>query len=227
MREGGGGDEAVFYGHGAALLFQPGEEACPGGRGGGVKVEDVEALDASGRLRGAGKGIAITVKLCLCGIAMKNITISMDDELYRLARIKAAEQSTSISALCKAFIIRLTGSEVAESEFQRLQREEQELRAELRARRISPSTTSAVTNSTSAMRFVDTNVLLYSLDLEPAQPAKAAIAAQVLTCADLVLSVQVRAGVLRPVHPPEPPRRPATRHRRSPDPEVAPFPHPG
>ncbi len=41
---------------------------------------------------------------------MKNITISMDDELYRLARIKAAEQSTSISALCKAFIIRLTGS---------------------------------------------------------------------------------------------------------------------
>ncbi len=29
---------------------------------------------------------------------MKNITISMDDELYRLARIKAAEQSTSISA---------------------------------------------------------------------------------------------------------------------------------
>jgi predicted CopG family antitoxin len=137
MREGGGGDEAVFYGHGAALLFQPGEEACPGGRGGGVKVEDVEALDASGRLRGAGKGIAITVTLCLCGIAMKNITISMDDELYRLARIKAAEQSTSISALCKAFIIRLTGSEVAESEFQRLQREEQELRAELRARRIS------------------------------------------------------------------------------------------
>ena len=68
---------------------------------------------------------------------MKNITISMDDELYRLAQIKAAEQSTSISALFKAFIIRLTGSEVAESEFQRLQREEQELRAELRARRIS------------------------------------------------------------------------------------------
>lgn len=41
------------------------------------------------------------------------------------------------------------------------------------------------------MRFVDTNVLLYSLDLEPAQPAKAAIATQILTCADLVLSVQV------------------------------------
>ena len=67
---------------------------------------------------------------------MKNITISVDDELYRLARIKAAEQSSSISALFKTFIIRLTGREM-ESEFQRLAREEQELRAELRARRLS------------------------------------------------------------------------------------------
>ena len=41
------------------------------------------------------------------------------------------------------------------------------------------------------MRFVDANILLYSLDLEPAQPAKAAIATQILTRADLVLSVQV------------------------------------
>jgi len=30
---------------------------------------------------------------------MKNITISIDDDLYRQARIKAVEQSTSISAL--------------------------------------------------------------------------------------------------------------------------------
>ena len=50
MREGGGGDEAVFYGHGAALRFQPGEEACPSGRGRGVKVEHVKALGADGRL---------------------------------------------------------------------------------------------------------------------------------------------------------------------------------
>ena len=41
------------------------------------------------------------------------------------------------------------------------------------------------------MRFVDTNILLNSLDLEPAQPAKAAIATQILTCADLALSVPV------------------------------------
>ena len=41
------------------------------------------------------------------------------------------------------------------------------------------------------MRFVDTNILLYSLDLGPAQPAKAAVATQILTCTDLALSVQV------------------------------------
>jgi hypothetical protein len=68
---------------------------------------------------------------------MKNITVSVDDELYRLARIKAAEQSTSISALFRSFLIRLTGREGTESEFQRLEREEQELREEIRARRLS------------------------------------------------------------------------------------------
>jgi len=49
---------------------------------------------------------------------MKNITISMDDDLYGEARIKAAEQSTSISALFKNFLIRLTVGESAETEFQ-------------------------------------------------------------------------------------------------------------
>ncbi|MBP6782549.1 MAG: hypothetical protein KA152_02090 [Verrucomicrobiales bacterium] len=68
---------------------------------------------------------------------MKNITISVDDELYRLARIKAAEQSTSISALFKDYLVRLTGSDASETEFQRLEREERELREELRTRRLS------------------------------------------------------------------------------------------
>ncbi len=52
-------------------------------------------------------------------------------------------------------------------------------------------TTSTATICTTAMPFVDTNILLYSLDFEPAQPAKAAIATQILTRPDLVLSVQV------------------------------------
>lgn len=68
---------------------------------------------------------------------MKNITISVDDELYRKARIKAAENSTSVSAMFKAFLVRLTTNEGEETEFQRLEREEEELRAELRARGVT------------------------------------------------------------------------------------------
>jgi predicted nucleic acid-binding protein len=41
------------------------------------------------------------------------------------------------------------------------------------------------------MRFVDTNILIYSLDLEPASPDKTAIAKEILTGSDLALSVQV------------------------------------
>jgi len=68
---------------------------------------------------------------------MKNITITVDDELYRLARVKAAEQSTSISAIFKSFLVRLTESEGSETEFQRLQREEEELRADMRSQSLS------------------------------------------------------------------------------------------
>ena len=67
---------------------------------------------------------------------MKNITISIDDDLYGRARMKAAEQGTSISALFRDFLIRLTVGESGETEFERLAREEQELRAELGGRRL-------------------------------------------------------------------------------------------
>ena len=70
---------------------------------------------------------------------MKNVTVSIDEDLYRAARIKAAEQSTSISALFRSFLIGLTSDESAETRFQRLAREEQDLRAELRARRLGLS----------------------------------------------------------------------------------------
>lgn len=35
---------------------------------------------------------------------MKNITVAIDDEAYRAARIRAAELGTSISALVKAYL---------------------------------------------------------------------------------------------------------------------------
>ncbi len=56
---------------------------------------------------------------------MKNITVTVDDETYRAARVKAAEMDTSVSALVKRFLTDLTAGE---SEFERLKREERELR---------------------------------------------------------------------------------------------------
>jgi hypothetical protein len=59
---------------------------------------------------------------------MKNITVSVDDETYRRARIKAAEQDTSVSALVKRFLMELSSGE---SDNERLKREERELRARI------------------------------------------------------------------------------------------------
>ena len=50
---------------------------------------------------------------------MKNITVSLPDQIYRNARIKAAEQDTSVSALVKEFLIGLAEEE---SDFERRKR---------------------------------------------------------------------------------------------------------
>jgi hypothetical protein len=60
---------------------------------------------------------------------MKNITVSVDDETYRRARVKAAEQDTSVSALVRKFLAELAGSE---SDIERLKREEREIRERIR-----------------------------------------------------------------------------------------------
>jgi hypothetical protein len=59
---------------------------------------------------------------------VKNITVSIDDETYRRARIKAAERDTSVSALVKNF---LAGLAAGESDFERLKREERALRGRI------------------------------------------------------------------------------------------------
>lgn len=46
-------------------------------------------------------------------------------------------------------------------------------------------------NSTSAMRFIDTNILLYRVSQDPAEAGKTAIATRLLQAGDLHLSVQV------------------------------------
>lgn len=56
---------------------------------------------------------------------MKNLTVSLDDETYRRARMIAAQRDTSVSALVKRFLIELASGE---TEFERLKRLEQAIR---------------------------------------------------------------------------------------------------
>ena len=65
---------------------------------------------------------------------MRNITVSLDDETYRRARIIAAQHETSVSALVKRFLVELASGE---SEAERLKREERELRQRITAFRAS------------------------------------------------------------------------------------------
>jgi plasmid stability protein len=59
---------------------------------------------------------------------MKNVTVSLDDETYRNARVRAAELGTSISALVRRFLTDLGSSE---SHLARLKREERALRSQV------------------------------------------------------------------------------------------------
>ena len=60
---------------------------------------------------------------------MKNITVSLDDETYRRARVIAAQRDTSVSALVRRFLTELAAGE---TEFERLKRLEQEIRAQIK-----------------------------------------------------------------------------------------------
>lgn len=60
---------------------------------------------------------------------MKNITVSLPDDIYRRARIKAAERDTSVSALVREFLTSL-GEE--ESDFERRRRLQAEVLASVK-----------------------------------------------------------------------------------------------
>ena len=55
-------------------------------------------------------------------IIMKRIRISVVAETYRLASVKAAERGTSVSALVHDSLVALAQDEIAEPEFNRLRR---------------------------------------------------------------------------------------------------------
>ncbi|MBS0365594.1 MAG: hypothetical protein JSR67_07215 [Proteobacteria bacterium] len=65
---------------------------------------------------------------------MKNVTISLDDDTYRRARIAAAERDTSLSALVKGYLTQLGAGE---SNSERLKRQERALRERIAAFRAS------------------------------------------------------------------------------------------
>ncbi len=56
---------------------------------------------------------------------MKNITVSLDDETYRRARMRAAERDTSVSAMVKQFLVEVAAGE---SDSTRLKKEEARIR---------------------------------------------------------------------------------------------------
>ena len=59
---------------------------------------------------------------------MRNITVSVDDETYKRARVAAAERDTSVSALVKVYLEQLAAHE---TEMERLKRVEREIRSRI------------------------------------------------------------------------------------------------
>ena len=67
-------------------------------------------------------------------MAMRNITVSVDEETYRRSRIKAAEIGTSVSALVRAYLSDLGEHGAPESRFDRLRRLQDETLEAIRSR---------------------------------------------------------------------------------------------
>jgi plasmid stability protein len=56
-------------------------------------------------------------------VVVKNITVSLEDEIHRRARVRAAELDTSLSAVVRDFLIQFAGGETDFDRRLRLQTE--------------------------------------------------------------------------------------------------------
>jgi plasmid stability protein len=65
---------------------------------------------------------------------MKNITVSVPDDVYRAARIRAAERGTSVSALVSDYLRSLSDRE---AEFSRLEAQQRRIQDEIESFRAS------------------------------------------------------------------------------------------
>ena len=59
---------------------------------------------------------------------MKNITVAVPDDVYRNARIRAAERGTSVSALVGEYLRSLSGRG---AEFSRLEAQQQQIQSQI------------------------------------------------------------------------------------------------
>ena len=64
----------------------------------------------------------------------KNITVSIDEEIYRLSRIRAAEAGTTVTGLVRAYLTGLAQGRTAETRFDHLRQLQDETLRALRAR---------------------------------------------------------------------------------------------
>jgi hypothetical protein len=86
---------------------------------------------------------------------VRKITVAVDDETYKRARIAAAARDTSLSALVKAYLEQLASNE---TETERLKRQEREIRSQIAAFTVSDRLSREDLHSRS--EFLDTNILL-------------------------------------------------------------------
>lgn len=63
------------------------------------------------------------MKLCYC-VSVKNLTVSIPDDVYRVARVRAAEGGSSVSALVADYL-RSLGE--GEAEFSRLEAQQEDV----------------------------------------------------------------------------------------------------
>lgn len=80
---------------------------------------------------------------------MKNITVSIDDELYRRARVRAAELDSSVSAVVRKFLTEFAGEE---TDFERRKRLQDETLARIRAFRAGDRLTRDEVHERDALR---------------------------------------------------------------------------
>jgi plasmid stability protein len=80
---------------------------------------------------------------------MRNITVSVDDETYRKARVRAAELDTSVSAVVRGF---LTDFAEGDSDFDRRRTLQERTLASIRSFRATPRLTRDEAHERDALR---------------------------------------------------------------------------